>query len=107
VFGHAREFHDWVLLQRARRVPKLADEREVNGDKETFRVKYWGVGNESWGCGGDISRRIRHAYRQFVTQFPVYLTPFLVATARAGTHGYGSGWTNGFFEAMQGAIQPG
>ncbi len=33
----------------------LADERARNGDADPFRVKYWGVGNESWGCGGDMT----------------------------------------------------
>ena len=46
----------------------LADERAANGDREPFGVKWWGVGNESWGCGGDMTpantpcsyRQLRH-----------------------------------------------
>jgi len=30
----------------------LAEERIKNGAAEPFRVRYWGVGNENWGCGG-------------------------------------------------------
>jgi alpha-N-arabinofuranosidase len=42
-------------------------------------------------------------YRQFVTQFPVYVTPFLIATGPRGhSRDMDLGWTNGFFEAMQG-----
>jgi alpha-N-arabinofuranosidase len=29
----------------------LADERAANGDPQPFNIQYWGVGNESWGCG--------------------------------------------------------
>ena len=46
----------------------LADERAANGDPEPFGVRYWGVGNESWGCGGkftpeDYCRRVPQIHR--------------------------------------------
>jgi alpha-L-arabinofuranosidase len=103
--GAPREFHDWVSYCNAPAgTESLADERAANGDKEPFRVKYWGVGNESWGCGGDMKPgEYATQYRQFVTQFPVYVTPFLVATGPRGhSRDMDLGWTNGFFEAMQG-----
>src|SRR5580704_8222098 len=33
----------------------LADLRAAGGDRDPFAVRYWGVGNESWGCGGDFT----------------------------------------------------
>ena len=33
----------------------LADERAANGDPEPFRVQYWGIGNENWGGGGQMT----------------------------------------------------
>src|SRR5659263_198005 len=33
----------------------LAKEREQNGSSEPFEVKYWGLGNESWGGGGNMT----------------------------------------------------
>ena len=54
--GTPREFHDWVLYCNAPRgTVSLADERAANGSEEPFAIKYWGVGNESWGCGGDMT----------------------------------------------------
>jgi alpha-N-arabinofuranosidase len=103
--GTPREFHDWVSYCNAPvGTESLADERAVNGDKEPFRVKYWGVGNESWGCGGDMKPgEYATQYRQFVTQFPSYVAPFLVATGPRGhSRDMDLGWTNGFFAAMQG-----
>ena len=32
----------------------LARLRRANGSEEPFNVKYWGIGNELWGCGGSI-----------------------------------------------------
>jgi alpha-N-arabinofuranosidase len=103
--GSPREFHDWGLYCNAPRgTVSLADERAGNGDEEPFGVRYWGVGNESWGCGGDMtSREYATEYRRFVTQFPAYAEPFLVA---AGPRGHSAdkdlAWTEGFFEGMQG-----
>jgi alpha-N-arabinofuranosidase len=107
--GTPREFHDWVSYCNAPAESiSLAEERAANGAREPFGVKYWGVGNESWGCGGTM-RPAEYAahYRQFVTQFPVYTKPFLVAT---GPRGHSAdedlGWTTGFFDAMRGAAPP-
>jgi alpha-L-arabinofuranosidase len=103
--GTPKEFHDWVSYCNAPvGTETLADERVANGDREPFRVKYWGVGNESWGCGGDMKPgEYAVEYRKFVTQFPVYVQPFLVATGPRGhSRDMDIGWTTGFFEAMQG-----
>jgi alpha-L-arabinofuranosidase len=103
--GSPREFHEWVSYCNAPAgTESLAGERAANGDPEPFRVKYWGVGNESWGCGGDMKPgEYATAYRRFVTQFPAYRQPFLIATGPRGhSRDMDIGWTTGFFEAMQG-----
>ncbi len=103
--GTPKEFHDWVSYCNAPLgTESLADERAANGDKEPFGVKYWGVGNESWGCGGDMKPgEYATQYRQFVTQFPAYVAPFLVATGPRGhSRDMDLAWTEGFFAGMQG-----
>ena len=100
-----REFHDWVLYCNAPPgTVSLADERAANGSHEPFAVKYWGVGNESWGCGGNMTGgEYATEYRKFVTQFPMYTRPYLVA---AGPRGHSAdmdlAWTEGFFEGLEG-----
>ena len=107
--GSPKEFHDWVSYCNAPAgTLTLADERAANGDRAPFAVQFWGVGNESWGCGGTM-RPGEYAtqYRQFVTQFPAYTAPFLVATGPRGHSADGDiGWTTGFFEGMRGARLP-
>ncbi len=104
--GTPREFHDWVSYCNAPAgTISLADERAANGDKAPFNVSWWGVGNESWGCGGNMTpAEYATLYRKFVTQFPVYPPqPHLVATGPRGhSKDMDLGWTTGFFEAMQG-----
>jgi alpha-N-arabinofuranosidase len=107
--GTPKEFHDWVSYCNAPAgTVSLADERAANGDRDPFGIRYWGVGNESWGCGGAMRPEEYAAkYRQFVTQFPGYKDPFLVATGPRGHSADGDiGWTTGFFEGMRGATLP-
>lgn len=55
-------------------------ERGANGSPEPFRVRYWGVGNENWGCGGrfapdDYAREYRRfaCYLQGRSSTPIEL----------------------------------
>ncbi|HRI81773.1 MAG TPA: alpha-L-arabinofuranosidase C-terminal domain-containing protein [Opitutaceae bacterium] len=50
--GTVQEMRDWVEYLNAPTGTVLADERAANGHPEPYGVRYWGVGNESWGCGG-------------------------------------------------------
>ena len=104
--GSPREFHDWVAYCNAPLgTVSLANERAANGDREPFGVRWWGVGNESWGCGGDMTpEEYANFYRLFITQFPAYAPkPFLVAVGPRGhSKDLDLPWTNGFWAAMQG-----
>ena len=99
-----QEFHDWVSYCNAPPgTLSLADERARHGDEEPFNVKYWGVGNESWGCGGNMSGgEYATEYRKYISQVPTYVRPFFVATGPRGHSADGDvGWTEGFFAGLQ------
>ncbi|HVR71891.1 MAG TPA: alpha-L-arabinofuranosidase C-terminal domain-containing protein [Vicinamibacteria bacterium] len=98
-----QEFYDWVAYCNAPPgTASLADERARNGAREPFAVKYWGVGNESWGCGGNMTgAEYATEFRKFVAQFPMYTRPYLVAVGPRGHSADGDpGWTEGFFEGL-------
>ena len=52
--GTVREMAEWVEYLNSDGDSTVARQRWENGHKEPFGVKYWGVGNESWGCGGNM-----------------------------------------------------
>ena len=52
--GTVQEFSDWVEYCNMPGVSPMADLRRANGRQEPFNVKYWGIGNEAWGCGGNM-----------------------------------------------------
>jgi alpha-N-arabinofuranosidase len=96
--GSAEEFQNWVEYCNAPAgATTLADERVQNGDEKPFGVRYWGVGNESWGCGGKFTPEdYCREYRKFTEWVPGYRVPlYLIA---AGPDGNNLDWTRRFFK---------
>jgi alpha-N-arabinofuranosidase len=53
--GTVREAGEWAeYLTRADDSP-MAALRRANGRDEPWQVRFWGLGNEPWGCGGGMS----------------------------------------------------
>ena len=50
--GSPEELESWIEYCNYKGSSDLAALRAANGHPEPYRVKYWGIGNESWGCGG-------------------------------------------------------
>ncbi len=77
----------------------LADLRASAGFKEPFNVRYWGVGNESWGCGGNFTPQEYAAeFRRFTTWVPHYGRE--LSFIGSGPNVDNWGWTRGFFEEI-------
>lgn len=53
--GSVQEMSQWVEYLNSDNVSPMTDIRKSNGKEEPWGVKYWGVGNESWGCGGSMT----------------------------------------------------
>jgi alpha-N-arabinofuranosidase len=53
--GSVREAADWIEYLTAAPTSTAGKERAANGHPEPYRVKFLGLGNESWGCGGALS----------------------------------------------------
>ena len=66
--GTVREMQQWVeYLTFAGRSP-MADLRRANGREEPWPIYFWGVGNENWGCGGNMRPEFyADLYRQYQT----------------------------------------
>ena len=53
--GSVREAAEWIEYMTAAASSTAGKERAANGHPEPYRVKFLGLGNESWGCGGAFS----------------------------------------------------
>jgi alpha-N-arabinofuranosidase len=50
--------------------------RSDDGSSEPYNVKYWGIGNEAWGCGGNLSpAEYSEEFRKFTAWTPGYGGP--------------------------------
>lgn len=66
--GTVREMAEWVEYVNSDGDSTVVRKRWANGRKNPFGVKYWGVGNESWGCGGNMMPDYyAHEYRRYQT----------------------------------------
>lgn len=53
--GTIEEMSQWIEYITSDSPSTLADLRMENGRKIPWSIKYWGVGNENWGCGGHMT----------------------------------------------------
>jgi alpha-N-arabinofuranosidase len=54
--GSVQEAVDWEqYVNNANGSSYLTDLRAKNGRDRPWHVRYWGIGNESWDCGGDMT----------------------------------------------------
>ncbi|MFZ2918509.1 MAG: alpha-L-arabinofuranosidase C-terminal domain-containing protein, partial [Trichococcus flocculiformis] len=77
--GTVQEMQEWVEYMTMDGLSPMSKLRRENGQDEPWKVKFFGVGNESWGCGGnmrpeyyaDLYRRYQTYVRQY-TKEPLY-----------------------------------
>ena len=66
--GTVREMSEWVEYMTFEGVSPMADLRKKNGQEAPWRVDYFGVGNENWGCGGNMTPEYYgNLYRRYQT----------------------------------------
>lgn len=66
--GTVREMSEWIEYMTFDGESPMAKLREENGRKEPWKVKYFGVGNENWGCGGNMTPEFYgNMYRRYQT----------------------------------------
>ncbi len=96
----AEAFYRWVeYCNSPAGTTSLADERAASGSSEPYGVRYWGVGNESWGCGGNFTaQEYAVEFRRYTTWLPEYGQP--LSLIASGPNSDEWQWTQGFFEEI-------
>lgn len=66
--GTPREMMQWIEYISSDKNGSLANERRSNGRDEPWKIDFIGIGNESWGCGGNMTPEyFIGLYNQFAT----------------------------------------
>lgn len=90
--GSVEELAKWVEYITAKG-GTMAEMRAANGRKEPWKLKYLGVGNESWGCGGNMRPEYySDLYRRYATYCRDYDGNVLYKVA-SGASDYDYNWT--------------
>lgn len=67
--GTVQEMSQWVEYLTFDGQSPMADLRRANGRDEPWKLKYFGVGNENWGCGGRMTAEF---YADLYRRYAVY-----------------------------------
>jgi len=96
----AVEFYRWVeYCNSPAGSTSLAEERAKAGAAEPYNVRYWGVGNESWGCGGEFTpQEYAVEFRRYTAWLPHYGKPLSLIASGPNVDDWN--WTRGFLEEL-------
>jgi alpha-N-arabinofuranosidase len=91
--GSVEEMSKWVEYINFDGVSPMADLRRKNGRDKPWNVRFWGVGNENWGCGGNMTAEFyADQYRRYATYTRNYGENRLLKVA-GGANSTDYGWT--------------
>jgi alpha-N-arabinofuranosidase len=66
--GSVEEMSKWVEYLTFDGISPMADLRRKNGHDKAWKVQFWAVGNENWGCGGNMTPEYySDQYRRYAT----------------------------------------
>ena len=92
--GTVQEMIDWVQYTNHDGVSPMADLRRENGREKPWNVKYWGIGNETWGCGGNMTiEYYADIYRQYATFLPGWSSGTEITRIASGASNDDYHWT--------------
>jgi alpha-N-arabinofuranosidase len=91
--GTVHEMQEWVEYLTFDGKSPMADLRKANGREKPWNMKYFGVGNENWGCGG---RMRAEYYADLYRQYSLYVRNYgenRIQLIAAGPRGDNYHWT--------------
>mgnify|MGYP004637505171 FL=1 len=92
--GTVQEMSEWVEYMTFDGVSPMADLRKKNGHEKPWKVDYFGVGNESWGCGGNMRPQYyADEYRRYQTYVRNYNADSRIFKIACGPNADDYDWT--------------
>ena len=96
--GSVEEMAKWVEYMTSDAKTPMADLRRANGREKPWKVKYFGIGNEAWGCGGNMRPEY---YSDVYRRYGTYLRNFggnRLFKIASGASDYDYNWTRVLME---------
>ena len=109
--GTVQEMSEWVEYMTFEGVSPMADLRAKNGHPEPWKVDFFGVGNENWGCGGNMTPEFyANEYRRYQTYVRQYSggaetdrsidNPEMIRKIACGANVADTEWTEGVLKTL-------
>ncbi len=93
--GTVQEMSEWVEYMTFDGVSPMAELRKENGSEKPWKVKYFGVGNENWGCGGNMHPEFyADEYRRYETYVRDYDSSNRIYRIACGANSFDFNWTD-------------
>jgi alpha-L-arabinofuranosidase len=92
--GTPQEMMEWVEYLTSSAISPMANLRRQNGREKPWRVPYFGIGNEPWGCGGNMrAEYYADEFRKYNTFIKNYDRAQPIFRIAAGSGGRDTRWT--------------
>lgn len=92
--GTVQEMSEWVEYMTFDGVSPMAQLRKENGHEKPWKVDYFGVGNENWGCGGNMTPEYyANLYRRYQTYVRHYDSATPIRKICGGPNVDDTNWT--------------
>jgi alpha-N-arabinofuranosidase len=93
--GTPQEMMEWIEYLTSDAVSPMANLRRQNGREKAWRLAYFGIGNEPWGCGGNMrAEYYADEYRRYNTFIKDYDRAKPVYRIAAGANSSDTNWTD-------------
>ncbi len=92
--GTVQEMSEWIEYMTFDGISPMADLRRKNGREKPWKVDYFGVGNENWGCGGNMTPEYYgDLYRRYQTYIRNYSGDGAISKICCGANSDDYHWT--------------
>ena len=105
--GTVQEMSEWVEYMTFDGVSPMADLRAENGHEKPWTVDFFGIGNENWGCGGNMNPEFYgNMYRRYQTFVRDYDGNKKIRKIACGANSDDYEWTQEVMKACFRRISP-
>lgn len=91
--GTVREMSEWLEYLTSDADSPMTRLRKENGREQPWKVKLFAIGNETWGCGGNMTAEY---YANLMRQYSTYLRNYAgneLYRVACGPNDFNVGWT--------------
>lgn len=100
--GTVQEMSEWVEYMTFDGLSPMSELRKKNGREEPWEVKYFGVGNENWGCGGNMRPEYyAYEFNRYNTYVRDYIQGKHIYRVACGPNAEDYNWTERFMKTAR------